>query len=40
MKNYMKPSVEEIKLTGIEAITSGGQAGGAGGSASQGTVDF
>lgn len=39
MKNYMKPSVEEIKLTGIEAITSG-QAGGAGGSGSQGTVDF
>lgn len=39
MKNYVKPSVEEIKLTGIEAITSG-QAGGAGGSASMGTVDF
>lgn len=42
MKNYMKPSVEEIKLTGIEAITAGqgGQAGGAGGQESQGTVDF
>ena len=37
MKNYIKPSVEEIKLTGIEAVTSGS---GLGGSGSQGTVDF
>jgi len=39
MKNYVKPSVEEIKLTGIEAITGSGSVG-PGGSGSQGTVDF
>ena len=40
MKTYTKPSVEEIKLTGIEMITAGGQAGGASGSGSDGSINF
>lgn len=34
MKNYMKPSVEEIKLTALETITSGSNPSGGGGAQS------
>ena len=37
MKTYVKPAVEEIKLTSAENIASGKPVGGSG---SQGSIDF